>query len=204
MKRNYYILLLFFLNTVLFSQREERKSLIGFGIETYYSVNGHGGFISPHISYNKNKHHIKLGPCIHKRTTQLKGVKLAYSYILAGMDGEEKTMPNFRESSNGSWRVSVFTYMQYVNNTALSYRREVEETLLSADSLSDWSKVTISTIEGGLGVEMDVKLFSYLQFRTYVGCTVYSHLNYPVNMYQDKTAVAFIAGIGINVPTFKK
>lgn len=178
--------------------------MLGFGVETYYSVNGHGGFYSPHLSYNNSRQNIKLGPCIHKRSLKLAGAKLCYSYVLAGMDGEEKLSVNFRESNNGSWRVSLFTYIQFVDYTALSYNRTVEETLLSNDTLVNWNNVYLSTAEGGLGAELDVKLFNYLQIRGFVGVSVYSHLNYPEGMYQDKTAAAFIAGVGTNIPTFKK
>lgn len=186
------------------SQTQIKSRSIGAGIETYYSVNGHGAFYSPHISFNKNKHHIKLGPCIHKRTLQVKGAKLTYSYMLAGMEGEEQLNADFKESNNGSWRVSIFGYAQFVDFTALSFRRTEEETLLNEGLNVDWNKVYISTAEGGFGAEIDVKLFKYLQFRTYVGIAVYSHLNQPEVMYQDKTAAAFIAGIGLNIPSFKK
>ncbi len=170
----------------------------------YYSVNGHGAFYSPHISYSKNKHSLKLGPCIHKRSLKVSGAKLSYAFMLAGMDGEEQTKTNFKESSNGTWRVSLFTYGQFSDFTGLSYKRQTEETLLNEGNATDWGQVYISTLEGGFGAEIDVKLFSYFQLRSYVGITVYSHLNQPEFMYQDKTAAAFIAGFGVNVPTFKK
>lgn len=201
-----YILTILLLSTYFcfFAQEKENKVLLGAGIETYYSVNGHGGFFSPHLSINKNKHHIKLGPAIHKRSLKLSGVKMQYSYILAGMDAEEQLNAGFRESSNGSWRVSIFAYAQFVDYTALSYRRTVEETLLSNDTTINWNNVYLSTAEGGLGAEIDVKIFNYVQLRCFAGVCVYSHLNYPVGMYQDKTAASFIAGAGINFPTFRK
>lgn len=178
--------------------------MIGAGIEYYYSVNGHGAFISPHISYAKGKHQLKLGPSIHKRTFQVKGAKLSYSYLLAGMDGEEKFNSNFRDNKNGTWRVSLFGYVQYVDNTALSFSREEEETILNADSSVNWTKVALSTLEGGVGAEIDVKLFNTIQLRSFVGIAVYTHLNHPPTMYQDQTAATFVAGIGINVPTFRR
>jgi hypothetical protein len=188
----------------LVSQDENKPAFIGAGLEFFYSVNGHGSFFSPHVSYNKNKHHLKLGPCIHKRSLKVKGAKLTYSYMLVGMDAEEQFNTNFKESSNASWRVSIFAYGQFVDYTSLSINRAEEETLLNEGSGIDWYKVNISTAEGGVGAELDVKLFNYLQFRTYVGLTVYSHLNQPQGMYQDQTAAAFIAGVGLNIPSFKK
>lgn len=186
------------------SQDSTGVRLIGTGIEYYYSVNGHGAFIFPHISYAKGKHQFKLGPAIHKRTFQVKGAKLSYSYLLAGMDGEEKFNSNFRDNKNGTWRVSLFGYMQYVDNTALSFSREKEETLLNADSSVNWTKVSLSTVEGGVGAEIDVKLFNMIQMRSFIGVAVYSHLNHPTAMYQDQTAATFVAGIGVNVPTLRR
>lgn len=178
--------------------------LWGAGIEYYYSVNGHGAFISPHVSYSSGKHQLKLGPTLHKRSMHLKGAKLSYSYLLAGMDGEEKFNSSFRENKNGTWRVNLYSYLQFVDYTTLSYDRAKEETMLSADSTMDWNSVKLSTAEGGVGAEVDVKLLNYFLLRGYVGFTVYSHLNYPTGMYQDKTGAAFVAGIGINIPTFRK
>lgn len=186
------------------SQDSTKYSLIGAGLEYYYSVNGHGAFISPHISYTKGKHQLKLGPAIHKRTMMLKGAKLSYAFLLAGMDGEEKFSTDFRENRNGTWRVNLVSYLQFVDYTALSYARAREETLVSTDSTTDWNKVYLSTFEAGLGAEIDVKLFNYLQLRTYIGISVYSHLNHPSSMYQEKTGASFVTGIGVNVPGFKK
>lgn len=201
-----YILTILFLSTCLgfFAQEKENNVLIGAGIEAYYSVNGHGGFFSPHLSVNRNRHNLKLGPVIHKRSMKLSGVKLQYAYVLAGMDGEEQVNAGFKESSNGSWHVNIFTYAQFVDYTSLSYKRAVEETLLSNDTTINWSKVYISTAEGGLGAEIDVKIFNYVQLRGYVGVCLYSHLNYPTGMYQDKTALSYVAGVGVNIPTFRK
>ena len=204
MSRIQVIFILLFVKFGLFSQEQAKSGMIGAGLEFYYSVNGHGSFFSPHVSFNKNKHHLKLGPCLHKRSLKVKGAKLTYSYMLAGMDAEEQFNTNFKESSNASWRVSIFTYGQFVDHTSLSINRAEEETLLNEGSGIDWYKVHVSTLEGGVGAEIDVKLFNYLQFRTYVGVSVYAHLNQPQGMYQDQTAAAFIAGVGINIPSFKR
>lgn len=199
----FYTLFVFGLITVK-AQDSSCVKLWGAGIEYYYSVNGHGAFISPHLSYSSGKHQLKIGPTIHKRSMQVKGAKLSYSFLLAGMDGEEKFNTNFRDNKNGTWRVNLYSYLQFVDYTGLSYDRAKEETVLSADSTINWNNVYLSTAEGGLGAEIDVKLLNYFLLRAYVGVTVYSYLNYPTGMYQDKTGAAFVAGIGINVPTFRR
>jgi len=198
-----FALVICFSLSVFAQEAKSEKPIWGAGIEMFYSANAHGAFYSGHLSYNKSKHHLKIGPLIHKRSLKVSGAKLAYSYVLAGMDAEEMLHANFRESSNGSWRVSLMAFVQYIDKTQMNYKRVVEEELLNPDRKQDWNKVYLSTLEGGLGAELDVKLFNYLQLRTYVGVSVYSHVNYPTVMYHEKTAAAFIFGAGINVPTFK-
>lgn len=203
--KQFVVLILFVSSTLkMSSQDNSNKPILGAGIEMFYSANAHGSFYSGHISCNKSKHHLKLGPLLHKRSLKISGAKLAYSYVLAGMDAEEMLHANFRESSNGSWRVSLMAFLQYIDKTQMNYKRVVEEELLNPDIKQDWNKIYLSTLEGGVGAELDVKLFNFMQLRTYVGVTVYSHLNYPVVMYHEKTAAAFIFGAGINIPSFKK
>lgn len=204
--KQFFSLLLFICFSFPFFCQEAKneKPIWGGGIEMFYSANAHGAFYSGHLSFNQSKHHLKVGPLVHKRSLKVSGAKLAYSFVLAGMDAEEMLHANFRESSNGSWRVSLMTFVQYIDKTQMNYKRVVEEELLNPDIKQDWNKVYLSTVEGGLGAELDVKLFNYVQLRTYVGVSVYSHLNYPTVMYHEKTAAAFIFGAGVNVPSFKK
>lgn len=205
MKQFFSLLLFICFSFPLFCQEaKNEKPIWGGGIEIFYSANAHGAFYSGHLSFNQSKHHLKVGPLVHKRSLKVSGAKLAYSYVLAGMDAEEMLHANFKESSNGSWRVSLMAFVQYIDKTQMNYKRVVEEELLNPDIKQDWNKVLLSTLEGGLGAELDVKLFNYLQLRTYVGVTVYSHLSYPTIMYHEKTAAAFIFGAGVNVPSFKK
>lgn len=205
MKQFFSLLLFTCFSFPLFCQEaKNEKPIWGGGIEMFYSANAHGAFYSGHLSFNQSKHHLKVGPLVHKRSLKVSGAKLAYSFVLAGMDAEEMLHANFRESSNGSWRVSLMTFVQYIDKTQMNYKRVVEEELLNPDIKQDWNKVYLSTVEGGLGAELDVKVFNYVQLRTYVGVSVYSHLNYLTVMYHEKTAAAFIFGAGLNVPSFKK
>ena len=121
------------------------------------------------------------------------------------MDGEEQLGMGFPESNNGSWRISLYTYLQYINNTKLSYQRAKEETVLYADTvIKDWNQARLSTIEGAIGAEMDVKLFNYLQWRTCVGIGVYSYMNYIPGMYQSQTSIMFMITSGLDIPSFRK
>ncbi len=186
-------------------QEPPKKLNLGFGVDVSISNNGHGGFYGAHLSVSKGRTGFRIGPVMHKRSTQLTGGRLSYSYILAGMDGEEQMGMNFPESNNGSCRISLFAYLQYINNTGLSYHRSLEETQIYSDSIPmDWNKVKLSTVEGAVGAEIDVKLLGYIQWRSFVGIGLYSYLNPVSVMYQEQTGLMFMVGTGIDIPTFRK
>ena len=183
----------------------KKKMYMGFGFDASVTNNGHGSFYGAHLSFGKGRSSIKLGPVLHRRSSELTGGRLSYSYILAGMDGEEQLGMGFPESNNGSCHISLYTYLQYINNTKLSFQRAKEETVLYTDSvIRDWNEARISTIEGAIGAEIDVKLFHYLQWRTFVGIGIYSYLNHIPGMYQEQTGLMFLMGTGFDIPTFKK
>ncbi len=211
MIKNYFLIVLFSLYSLLSAAQEAlkketpKKMYLGFGADASLSNDGHGGFYGAHLSFNKGRSSFKAGPVLHKRSSELTGGRLSYSYVLAGMDGEEQLGMGFPESNNGSWRISLFTYLQYINKTKLSYQRAKEETVLYADSIiKDWNQARLSTIEGAIGAEMDVKLFNCLQWRTCVGIGVYSYLNYIPAMYQSQTGIIFMISTGLDIPSFKK
>jgi hypothetical protein len=187
------------------AQEAPKKMYQGFGVDASLSNNGHGGFYGAHLTLSKSRASFKLGPCLHQRSMQLTGGRFSFSYVLAGMDGEEQLGMGFPESNNGSCRISLFTYVQYVNNTTLSYQRAKEETTLYADTISrDWNKVKLSTIEGAIGAEIDVKFLNYIQWRSFVGIGLYSYLNPVAGMYQEPTGLMFMVGTGIDIPILKK
>ncbi len=197
----FFILLSFF----AFAQEAPKKMYMGFGVDVSLSNNGHGGFYGAHLSLSKGRNSFKMGPLLHQRTMQLTGGRLSFTHILAGMDGEEQLGMGFPESGNGSCRISLFSYLQFVSNTGLSYQRAKEETSLYQDTIArDWNAVKLSTIEGAIGAEIDVKLFSYVQWRSFVGLGLYSYLNPVQGMYQESTGLMFMVGTGIDIPTFKK
>ena len=206
MTRNVFCTILFLLSTCVTSGQESPKKMyMGFGLDASVSNNGHGGFYGGHLTFSKGRGNFKLGPCVHQRSMQMTGGRLSFSYVLAGMDGEEQLGMGFPESNNGSCRISLFTYLQYVNNTSLSYQRAREETTLYSDTIPrDWNKVKLSTIEGAVGAEIDVKFLNYIQWRSFVGIGLYSYLNPVAGMYQDPTGLMFMVGTGIDIPTFKK
>jgi hypothetical protein len=200
------ILLFFFSVSTVKSQEAPKRSTLGFGLEASISNNGHGSFFGAHLTYGKGRNTFRIGPTIHKRTLEFSGARLGYAYVLAGMDGEEQLGMGFPESNNGSCRISLYTTLQYINNTKLSYQRAKEETVLYADTAvhRDWNEVRLSTVELAVGAQIDVKLLNYLQWRTCVGLGGYTYLNYIPGMYQSRTGLIFMISSGIDIPTLRK
>lgn len=203
--KNSLVIVLCILVADLRSQEAPKKMYMGLGVDVSLSNNGHGGFYGAHLTLSKARASFKLGPCLHQRSMQLTGGRLSFSYILAGMDGEEQLGMGFPESNNGSCRINLYAYLQYISNTKLSYQRVKEETALYTDTIPrDWNTVKLNTVEGAVGAELDVKLLNYIQWRSFVGIGLYSYLNPVAGMYQEPTGLMFMVGTGIDIPTFKK
>jgi hypothetical protein len=207
MTRIVFIIVCFFSVALSAQEKPVKRSTLGFGLEASVSNNGHGSFFEGHLTYSKGRNTIRLGPCIHKRSMEFSGVRLSYAYVLAGMDGEEQLGMAFSESNNGSCRISLYTHLQYIHNTKLSYQRAKEESVLYSDSIAkarDWNQVRLSTVEVAVGAQIDVKLLNYIQWRTSVGLGAYSYLNYIPGMYQEQTGLIFFISSGIDIPTFRR
>jgi hypothetical protein len=206
MVRILYITILLFSLLQMRAQEPVKRSTLGFGLEASISNNGHGSFFEGHLTYGKGRNTFRAGPTFHHRSGEFSGGRISYAYILAGMDGEEQLGMAFSESNNGSCRISLYTTLQYINNTKLSYQRAKEETVLYADTANhhDWNQVRLSTIELSAGAQIDVKLLGYLQWRTCVGLGGYTYLNYIPGMYQSQTGLIFMISSGLDIPTFKR
>lgn len=206
MLRSLYIIAFLFSLMLCKAQEPVKKSAFGFGLEASISNNGHGSFFEGHLTAGRGRSTFRIGPTFHHRSGEFSGGRLSYAYVLAGMDGEEQLGMGFSESNNGSCRISLYTTLQYINNTKLSYQRAKEETVLYADTAvhRDWNQVRLSTVELAVGAQIDVKLLGYLQWRTCVGLGGYTYLNYIPGMYQSKTGLIFMISSGLDIPTFKK
>lgn len=174
---------------------------VGMGIETNVSGNGHGAYYSGFLSLNKGNNTVRLGGMVQQRSMNINGVRLSYSYKLAGLD-YETSVASYDELPNGSLVLSTFSYVQYLNNARLSSRRSKVESLTHEEKSIDWDKIKLSTVEAGIGIELNVKLTDWLQLRNFLGCGVYYHINYVGGMYQERMGPILNFGTGINIPGF--
>ncbi len=166
----------------------------GVGYSSFLSGNGHGTFYSFTLNVNKNKNSFSIGPCIQKTSQQISTVKVTYSYQLA----EDQRRLNLR----------VFSYLLYADNLPLSFstvcleerQSRSQEKWEQLNNIStDWSKVKLSTIETGMGVEVGVRIMNGIVLRNFIGLSVFYHTQYTSEMYSDKIAPVLMVGTSLNI-----
>jgi hypothetical protein len=182
------------------AQEEKQKFDPGVGVEGFISFNGHGAFLSGYGSLNSEKHSLKLGPMLQARSMRVNGLKFSYSYIAARR--ERVILADEPRSVGGPLRFGFFTFAQYIHNGDISVRRVEEESVRNPESTTDWKGVKLSTIEGGAGFELSIRLSRRMQLRNFMGLSVYYHLDHPEGMYHEQIAPTLIFGTGLNIPRF--
>jgi hypothetical protein len=182
------------------TQEEAQKFDPGVGFEGFISFNGHGPFLSGYGSFNSEKHSLKLGPMLQTRNMRLNGLKFTYSYSVARR--ERIILADEPRTVGGPFRFGFFTFAQYIHNGDLSVNRVEEEAVRNPERLTDWNGVKMSTLEGGAGFELSIRLSRRMQLRNFMGLSVYYHLNQPEGMYHEQMAPTLIFGAGLNIPRF--
>jgi hypothetical protein len=181
--------------------RNAEKYQAGTGISTYLTTNGHGTFYSAYLALSKGRSMVTLGPSFQKRSSEIKGARLSFAFLLAGRPEEDMTEPTFNEVETGVLQLKFISYVQYLDQASLSYNRAKVETITNREMQLDWNTVKLSTAEAGLGIEIDAKL-KYFTLRNFLTLSVYHHINYIEGMYQERTAPALTIGTGILIPKF--
>jgi hypothetical protein len=202
------ILLLLFLANPFneFSAQKKSRAIykLGGGIENYVSGNGHGSFYSAYLSVGDGKNFFSAGPVMQKRSMLMQGVKIGYSRVLTG--GDFNTVDNDGEGMDGNLQLNFFISAQYVNQLPLSYSAVITEELIhnrsDFDMKQDWSKVKLSTAELSAGFELHFKITQNITWKTYIGPSVYYHVNYIQGMYSPKLAPVLLIGTGICIEHF--
>ncbi|MCE3225518.1 MAG: hypothetical protein K0S32_69 [Bacteroidetes bacterium] len=204
-----------------YSQTYKRKTPVYFGggLETFSSGNWHGAFYSPYLNVTKGRKSFSGGPIFQKRSMELSGGKLSYSYNLSGTkkhkidyDEEEEELGNIagdyaKTPDRQLLQLNCFGFTQYVHETSLSYaaqktEEQVEHSMVEMkenQSARDWNKVRLSTIEIGVGFELYVKLTKRISWKSYVAGAAYYHVNYINGMYHERVSPSLVLGTGIHI-----
>lgn len=208
MKKHKHIVLLLCL--AVFSGLQAQDSLrrkpayFGIGMEIFGSGSGHGAYYGGYGMFSKGRHILRFEACMQKRNMMVNGGKLLYSYRVASMNGEDIYQLSFSELKVGACQVNLQAFVQYVNKAMLSYKRSRDEGLESKDSsITDWGKVTLSTLEIGVAAELALKFTKKTFLNAFIGLSYFDHLDYFSGMYNDKSGVVLVVGAGISLPGFK-
>jgi hypothetical protein len=192
--------------TAQVQKKQEKQPVplyIGAGAGMHISGSGYGQFYSLYLSLSKSKHNITIGPCLQKRSNLVRAGRLTYSYILAAQDDEGTFVEGKDYKSSDILQLGIFSYAQYADQLPLSFRLVKLED--QADTTSfDWNTVKMSTIEGGTGVELFVRLGKKLRWRTFFGVSAYYHTSYNDRMYQERNGLLLAAGTSLNFTSFVK
>lgn len=182
-------------------EQKPRTIKFGFGLETYVSGNAHGAFYSARLNVSKGKSVFSLGPCLQKRTLELTGAKLGYSYLISGINDryDEDELKEMKYESRDILELRVLCYVQYLHKARLSYAASRVETITSNESTTNFNQVRLCTVEAALCAEIDINI-KWLKIRTYMGATTFYHTTYIKGMYREKCSPALIFGTGFIIP----
>lgn len=198
------IIMLLNISTLLSQKSEKLPFYIGAGVGTHVSGNAHGVFYDVYGSLYNGKSLVSLGACIQKRSNSICGTRLSYSYIVYG--GDNFLDKRYKFSNDEKLQLYFFGYLQYLNNTPLSFGSIKREELLSQGSEHnnvDFNKLKLSTVEAGLGFGLNKKLNQQFVLGSYLGLSTYYHSNYVNGMYGDKIAPVLILGTTLGFNFFK-
>lgn len=183
-------------------EKKQKRVRIGFGLETYVSGNAHGAFYSARINASKGKSVYSLGPCLHKRSLELTGVKLGYSYLLSGLNSryDKEELEEMKHEPREILELRLLIYAQYLHKTRLSYAASRVETITSSKANVNYNDVRLNTIEAAVCAELDINI-KWIKIRTYMGATAFYHTNQMEGMYRPKFSPALIFGTGFIIPS---
>ncbi len=194
--RLFSIILILMISIINTTAQEKKNSPANFGVgySSFLSGNAHGTFYSFNINIEKNKSNFSLGPCIQKISQQTRTVKFVYSYKVA--------------DNEGHIRLRFFSYLLYSDKLPINYsaivieegqQRTEERWGNCKDSQIDWCKIRLSTLETGAGIELGVKVYKGIEFRNFIGFSVFYHTKYIEGMYNNRCAPVLTLGTSINI-----
>ncbi len=187
--KTFLTILLFITCSYVANGQSKDANLVTYGIGGSTSISGcgHGTFYSGYVFVDYNKTMFSIGPCMQKGSNLLKSLKFNCSYKIA--------------DSDGMLQLSVFSYLQYMENLPVSFstlqteeRAEVRET-----NKTDWSKVRLNTLEMGTGIELGIRFGKNLMMRNFIALSGFYHTSYVDNMFSNRMAPVLMLGTSINL-----
>ncbi len=194
---------------------------IGIALGTSVSGNGHGTIYIPQLCLNNNRSTLMLGACMQKRAMQFNGARVAYSYILSGrtkqeinededdttdvvqfFGGSDLNEPN-GPAQEARVNFKVYVYAEYLKDNLLSQSMLKMETHVNRVEGQNWGKTRLNTLEGGLGVQIGVRVAKNIYWNSFMAASFYYHTKYIQNMHHEKYSPCITLGTNITIPSLK-
>jgi hypothetical protein len=195
------IIFIFTLNvTNLWSQNKyTRLSKYGGGVETYISCDGHGAFYSPFMSIYKQNSAFNFGPVIQKRSGIMNGFKFLYSCNLTGSKNRHiKDEYFYNYHYPNFFQLNFYSSFQYNGKLPLSYSNVKQEELISHEPQPNWNKIRLSTAEVSSGLAFQLNITNTFSWKTYIGASLYYHIDYTEGMDHTRTAPVINLGTSLS------
>ncbi len=173
-----------------------RSLKMGGGIQFLSSGNAHGAFYLPFVSFNYGTHSLLVGAMTHKSSGLTRGGRIIYSKNLSGQ--EQYRGGDYPTPVPDRLQLNFYSYAQYTNNIPLSQSVEKTEQMIKRENSVDWTKVKLTTVEAGAGIEFRINISKVLCIRNTIGAGVYNHLTYVKGMDHEKMAPTLNLSTGIH------
>jgi hypothetical protein len=191
---------------------------IGLTFGSFISGNGHGSMYTPQICFNTKKSALYVGPCIQKRAMQFNGVRMAYSFVLnskpkTAVEEDEEEIEAAYQYFGGSTPVKtstiatesrvnfkLFVYAEYLKDNLLSNSMVKMETHVNRVEGVNWNTAKLSTIEGGIGGQIGLRLKKNVYLNAYITASFFYHTKYINNMHHEQYSPCITIGTNITIP----
>ncbi len=199
-------LILMTLSQGVFAQKYTRKTktYIGAGVDNVSTGNSHGTYLVPYLIFKKGRNSFNLGALFQRRTMEMGGGKLSFSYNLSGGKVSARVDDDdFEESYVNAPRrqilqLNVVAFGQYLSNALISRTAAAVEQKIAKDG-TNWNQVRLTTAEVGVGFELYVRITKRVSWKNYIGGAVYYHVNYKQGMYHERVSPSLMLGTGIHI-----
>ncbi|MBS1634486.1 MAG: hypothetical protein JST26_01100 [Bacteroidetes bacterium] len=189
----------------------KRKPVFGAGLNAQISGDGHGTFYTAYGQIRTGNNIFSLGACLQKRSSQLCGGRFTFTRVLTGKELNDCDSSDLDENYNVSdnfrrVQLTIFGYVQYVNNIPLSYRSAQTEDIATSGTdrvMPNYSKAKLSTVEGGAGIGLNFKLSKNLIWGNYIGAGTYYYTKYTQGMYKDRIMPMVILGTSFSFSSLR-
>ena len=167
---------------IVLSLTSSAQVKFGGGFEFLSSGNGHGSFLSPHLSVDKGKNSFISGLMMKGGT--IRGVKVTWSRNLSNEDRDPI-------------QLNAMSYLQYIRPTEISKSLAISESMIWSGNGVNYNLVKVSTVEFGCGIELRIDIDDWVFIRNFVGFGFYYHPQY-VKMDHERIATTLQLGTGIS------